>query len=163
MIYKKVDQSERRNLRELNYCAMKNIMTLSRKRLVVAAFGRKNTRDSVGNHMPAKGIRFRSHRAHRTLACLTPPIEPLLRRQWPLPPPTGQLSPVLRRRSSLRYASTWARQGRSSVPSPLAFNTTCGGAARWGAAWCGRLPCPRPNQTIVWYSRRRHIRFLALH
>ena len=31
-------------------------MALSRKQLVVAAFGRKNTRDSVGNHMPAKGI-----------------------------------------------------------------------------------------------------------
>ena len=35
---------------------MKNIAKLSRKRLVVAVFGRKNTRDSVGNHMPAKGI-----------------------------------------------------------------------------------------------------------
>ena len=35
---------------------MKNMVTLSRKWLVVAAFGRKNTRDSVGNHMPAKGI-----------------------------------------------------------------------------------------------------------
>ena len=35
---------------------MKNIMMLLRKRLVVAAFGRKNTQDSVGNHMLAKGI-----------------------------------------------------------------------------------------------------------
>ena len=35
---------------------MKNIVTLSRKRLVVAVFGGKNTRDSIGNHMPAKGI-----------------------------------------------------------------------------------------------------------
>ena len=47
---------ERRNLKELNYCVKKNIMTLARKRLVVASFGRKNTRDSVRNHMPAKGI-----------------------------------------------------------------------------------------------------------
>ena len=39
---------------------MKNIMTLSqksvRKEEFIAAFRRKNTRDSVGNHMPAKGI-----------------------------------------------------------------------------------------------------------
>ena len=35
---------------------MKNIMTLLQKWLVIAVFGRKNTRDSVGNHMPAKGI-----------------------------------------------------------------------------------------------------------
>ena len=32
---------------------------------------------------------FRSHRAHRTLASLTPLIVPLLRRQWRLPSPTG--------------------------------------------------------------------------
>ena len=83
-------------------------------------------------HHPRAGSR--SHRAHCTLGCLTPPIVPLLRRQWPLPPLTGQLSPVLRRRSSRHYAGTWARQGRSSMPSPLAFNTTCGGAARWGAS-----------------------------
>ena len=35
---------------------MKNIVTLLRKWLVAAVFGRQNTRDSVGNHMPAKGI-----------------------------------------------------------------------------------------------------------
>ena len=34
-------------------------------------------------------VRFRSHRAHRMLACLTQPIVPLLRQQWPLRPPTG--------------------------------------------------------------------------
>ena len=43
-------------MREKNYCVMKNILTLSRKWLVVAVVGRMNTLDSVGNHMPAKGI-----------------------------------------------------------------------------------------------------------
>ena len=76
---------------------------------------------------------------------LDPLIVPLLRRQSPLPPPTGQLSPVLRRCSSLRDAGTWVCQGRSSVLCPLAFNTSCGGAARWGASWWGRLPCPLPQ------------------
>ena len=35
---------------------MRNVATLSHKWLVVAVFGRKNTRDSVGNYMPAKDI-----------------------------------------------------------------------------------------------------------
>ena len=47
---------ERRNLIELNYYAIKNIVTLLGKWLVAAAFGRRNARNSVGNHMPAKGI-----------------------------------------------------------------------------------------------------------
>ena len=50
-------------------------------------------------------------RAHRMLACWTHPIVPLLRRQWPLPPPTGPSvtlglsSATYPRFSSLRISS----------------------------------------------------------
>ena len=38
-----------------------------------------------------------------------------------------------------------AARGRSS---PLTFNTTCGGAALWGASWWGRLRCLLPQSHI---------------
>ena len=62
---------------------MKNMVTLSRKWLVVAAFRRKNTRDSVGNHMPAKGIQ-QTHDNQKKLLVTTisaiylPPVSILL-------------------------------------------------------------------------------------
>ena len=77
---------------------------------------------------------FRSHRAHRTVTCLTPPILPLFCQQWPLPPPT---SPSVRLVSPAKdilvslvcscaiprpapaYSS--ALSGRTLSPAPLLF------------------------------------------
>ena len=58
-------------------------MMLSQKWLVVAAFGGKNTRDFVGNHMPAKGILQTSDNTKKLLATTLsaiyiPPVSILL-------------------------------------------------------------------------------------
>ena len=57
--------------------------------------------------MPPR-VGFRSHRAHRTRACVTPPIVPLLRQQWPLPPPTGpSVTLGLSFATHHRFSSVW--------------------------------------------------------
>ena len=63
---------------------MQNSVTLLRKQLVIAVFGRKNTRDSVGNHMPAKGIQQSRDKPKET------PRNNHLRDL----PPTGEYSPI---------------------------------------------------------------------
>ena len=63
---------------------MENSVTLSRKQLVVAVFGRKNTRNSVGNHMPAKGIQ----------QSRDGPKETPRNNQLCNLPPTGEYSPI---------------------------------------------------------------------
>ena len=84
------------------------------------------------------GLRGRSMQA--------PALFPALRSSFPS---FAALFPTLCR--------TWARQGRSRlillVAGLLVGETHCG--AGYGAR------CH--NQTIVWYSRSRHIKFLALH
>ena len=58
-----------------------------------------------------------------------------------------------RRRYSLRFVALSCPSTvqfpllcrHSGTPRPLAFNTTCGGAARWGASWWGGLRCSLPQ------------------
>ena len=62
---------------------MKNMVTLSRKWLVIAALGRKNTHDSVGNHMPAKSNQQTGDNPNKPLvttisAIFLPPVSILL-------------------------------------------------------------------------------------
>ena len=78
----KVDRSERKNIRELNNCVMKKVMTFPQKRLVVAAFGRKNTRDITC--LP-KGIQQTNPRQ--------PKETPRNNHVHDLPP-TGEYSPI---------------------------------------------------------------------
>ena len=78
-------------------------------------------------------VGFRSHRARRTLACLPPPIVPLLRRQCPLPPPTGPSvtlgisSAAYPPFSSLRRRYPQLCAGAILCPAPSLF-PTCSGA-----------------------------------
>ena len=79
-----------------------------------------NARQSILKHSP--------YRAHRTLACLTPLIAHLLRRQWPLPPPTGPS--VMLGLSSETYRCFSSLQRRYPPPS------------------AGALLCPAPALSL---------------
>ena len=85
---------------------------------------------TMRSYHPRVGFRF--HRAHRTLACVTPPIVPLLCRQWPLPPPPGpSVTLGLSFATYLRFSSVW-RRSHLSCPVTLIALDWCSSSATPG-------------------------------
>ena len=101
-------------------------------------------------------VGFRSHRAHRTLPCSTPPVVPLLRRQSPLPPPTGPS--VTLGLSSATYPSFYSLRrrypppcaGAILCPAPSLFSTGSGAlpALRLRSFPCSAGAIPLPSQAL---------------
>ena len=110
-------------------------------------------------------VAFRTHRTHRAVASLTPPIIFLLRRQWPLSSPNC----LTRNAWCLRNVSWFPRPASAGSPSCVAVAAAAVGAAAVvvvveviveypGVRWWGGVVAATSTVTAA-FARKLHAAF----